>query len=318
MIVWLASYPRSGNTYMRMLLRHGLGLATCSLHAEGDDRDFGRQEGLAEVIGHVVGLGGQALIDHANASDELHVIKTHEPPLSNDPAIYVLRDGRSSIVSFFHYIAATSNPLPMEQIIGEMEHFGSWSSHFDAWHPLDRPHTLFLRFEDVTSDPAGTIARIAAFLGRPVSGEFALSFDELNKKAPQFFRSGSDKRNIEEMGPFMGPFSLKHGQLMAQMGYMTRDAVAEEIAQYARVLEADTRTAEPDVTSVLQQLAIIETNAHQRYANLYGLLDGLIKDSSRAREVGAKLEASEQRLAAMEADFLELKRGYSRMRQLGG
>ena len=34
MVVWIASYPRSGNTLLRMLIRYGFGMSTFSVFDE--------------------------------------------------------------------------------------------------------------------------------------------------------------------------------------------------------------------------------------------------------------------------------------------
>ena len=58
-----------------------------------------------EAIGHLGSdLQGDDLINWVRRSPETYVIKTHEPPATNDPAIYIVRDGRSVIVSYFHYL----------------------------------------------------------------------------------------------------------------------------------------------------------------------------------------------------------------------
>lgn len=49
MIVWLASYPRSGNTYLRMLLHQLHGLKTYSVY---DDPLLELLDGSAEAVGH--------------------------------------------------------------------------------------------------------------------------------------------------------------------------------------------------------------------------------------------------------------------------
>jgi hypothetical protein len=51
MLVWLASYPRSGNTLLRAVLKECLGLSTFSLHDDGDRRVFATPS-LCEAVGH--------------------------------------------------------------------------------------------------------------------------------------------------------------------------------------------------------------------------------------------------------------------------
>ena len=48
-IIWLASYPRSGNTLLRTVLWHCFGLRSASLYPE----DLGGNAALKSYIGHV-------------------------------------------------------------------------------------------------------------------------------------------------------------------------------------------------------------------------------------------------------------------------
>lgn len=50
MIVWLASYPRSGNTFLRVLFRHVFGIETYSVY--NDLLDIGSDGDISAVTGH--------------------------------------------------------------------------------------------------------------------------------------------------------------------------------------------------------------------------------------------------------------------------
>jgi len=70
MIVWLASYPRSGNTALRVLLNRVFGLETLSLY---DDRtDIGASEERARLVGHRShGRTAEAFAAEAAAASDL-------------------------------------------------------------------------------------------------------------------------------------------------------------------------------------------------------------------------------------------------------
>ena len=48
-IVWVASYPRSGNTMLRTVLWHCLGLRTASVYPN----DLGGNKDLEDYVGHI-------------------------------------------------------------------------------------------------------------------------------------------------------------------------------------------------------------------------------------------------------------------------
>ena len=237
MIVWLASYPRSGNTFVRILLRQGFGLKTYSLH-QGDDKDFG-DEKLSDIVGHTTAAPEHDLVSEARASSELYVIKTHQPPLTDDPAIYIVRDGRSATVSYFHYVNEGKEfKIPMEAMIDGNDFSGSWSGHYAAWEPLKRPNTLLLRYEEITRDPETAIEVIGEFLKLKGEKTVPKTFSDLQQTAPKFFRAGSDEKNIAEMTPYLGRFAAHHGRLMVELGYMRDDEVRAHLDEYVKSFEA--------------------------------------------------------------------------------
>ena len=98
MLIWLASYPRSGNTYLRLLLSKTFGVTTWSVydHDRNTDRVFERASGQAQPTF----TSSHALCDAAANSPDPCFVKTHELPEPGDthPAVYLLRDGRAAVV----------------------------------------------------------------------------------------------------------------------------------------------------------------------------------------------------------------------------
>jgi sulfotransferase family protein len=97
MLVWVASFPRSGNTFLRIILHRLYGVRASTVY----DVD-----GVAERLGEeLIGYTGRpgSLAD-MRASDEPHFIKTHRQRDAdvdeNDPAICLVRDGRDALVSW--------------------------------------------------------------------------------------------------------------------------------------------------------------------------------------------------------------------------
>lgn len=218
MLVWLASYPRSGNTFVRSILKECFEIRTQTLHGEGDARAFATPE-LQEAVGHTsTGLSNQDLIDYANAAEEPIIVKTHEPPLTDDKTIHIVRDGRSAIVSYFHFMAEVENcPVPLDKIIRGDVYAGSWSAHYLAW--ASRANTLVIRYEDLVSSPNAAAHKISAFIGKPVQNPFTKSFSELKSLKPAFFRKGSDLANIAEIASYSELFDQHHSAVMKDLGY---------------------------------------------------------------------------------------------------
>jgi len=229
MITWLSSYPRSGNTLLRSMLRNAFELTSYS--AYDDIGDIGADANVADRVGHVfLGAPWPQAYERLQSSDEVTFVKTHEVPTDAGKAIYVVRDGRSACRSYFHYLRdffqrSRASTYTLADVIAGLTPALSWTDHLNAWNPLQRPNTLVLRFEQLLADPAEQIARIAAFIQRDPSRQWQNNFEELRRHDPRFFRAGAatdpataiDASDLELFWAF-------HGDWMKRLGYVAPDA----------------------------------------------------------------------------------------------
>ncbi|MGH7972715.1 MAG: sulfotransferase domain-containing protein [Limisphaerales bacterium] len=287
--VWLASYPRSGNTFLRILLQNAFHLPTYSIY-HVEDQDY--QDPSAEAIEAAVALPknlDQLISRESGAS--LTVIKTHEPPRDQSPAIYIARDGRAAIDSYFHYHQrfAIDKPSLTEVIAGACQ-FGKWSEHYAAWMPRTRPNTLFLRYEDLVARPAEIIPQIAQLLAiEPVGGKLP-TFDELKQRSPAFFRRGQNQDYLTKWSPGqMALFNWIHGPAMEELGYALSPAPP---------IEKDT----------VIELARAAGRLHGLYLENLRKLGASWTQCQQFSEEARKLREAAPRLAEIERE-LELLRG---------
>src|SRR5579863_4797939 len=76
MIVWLASYPRSGNTLLRMVLKHCFEVASYSLYS---DQEFS-VPAIREIVGErAIGSDPQKFLNRLRAQGSIACVKTHAP-----------------------------------------------------------------------------------------------------------------------------------------------------------------------------------------------------------------------------------------------
>jgi len=158
-MIWLASYPRSGNTLLRTILWQCFGLRSSSIYPN----DLGGNKALEDFVGH---CEREADADNRATDCDISLIKTHELLPDDSQAIYVVRDGRAASVSLQHFYADT---LTLEAVINGRHRFGTWSAHVESWHPWDRPNTLLLKYEDLSSDLSYTLSCISDFIQREPS-----------------------------------------------------------------------------------------------------------------------------------------------------
>ncbi len=173
-MIWLASFPRSGNTFLRIVLYEVYGIESSTFHHETNypvDANYA----------------------------EFPIVKTHllpdelTPADPSIPAIYLVRDGRDCVVSLAHYrqqLIAEDSDLETDLLeaidAASGCHFGGWSEHVRRWLPRA---SLVLRFEDLIADPIACTEQLRPWLDLPEPRTDRLpSFSELRSRD---FRYGS-------------------------------------------------------------------------------------------------------------------------------
>jgi hypothetical protein len=153
-VVWLASWPRSGNTLLRTILWQCFGLRSGSLYPD----ELGGNNNLAAYIGH------EEQIESLFKPGNIPLIKTHEAQSDDNPAIYIVRNGKAAAISLWQFYNGYGS-VPLEAIIEGRTKFGTWTDHLQSWRPWERRKTLFLKYEDIISDLPSTLGKISNFLG---------------------------------------------------------------------------------------------------------------------------------------------------------
>ena len=203
-LLWLASYPRSGNTFLRTVMFRCFGVRSASLYPN----DLGSDRTLHESVGHIEHSGPQK-IDFGG--ERLWLVKTHDRPTDDAPAIYVVRNGRDATASL-----AAFDRVSMGEVVEGRHRFGTWANHLDMWQPRTRPKTLLLRYEDMTADLPATLARIADFTGLAPQRTTLPERDTLGDG--RWIRTTSAERD-ELVGDALFRFWQINGEAMREYGY---------------------------------------------------------------------------------------------------
>ncbi len=214
-MIWLASFPRSGNTFARNVLYQSYGLVSTEVNLDS--------------------------LQYSSTHEEYPVVKTHlrpgQVPLrsAGHVVIYLVRDGRDALVSIAHHrtniVAPGSDFLEnLEEAIRAEEgsYFGGWGLNVAEW--MERADVV-IRFEDLIQDPIGQLERLREFIDLPQPEKEALpTFSSQKfgnpKYGPQkgenqlFFRKGKSNGWKEEMPDHLEQlFWKKHGRVMQALGY---------------------------------------------------------------------------------------------------
>ena len=204
MIVWVASFPRSGNTFLRIVLHRLYGLRTSVVY----DVD-----GVAARVGvDLVGFEERpASIDAMRADGDPHLVKTHNPRDERiddaDRAICLVRDGRDALVSWARQRTEGDAPVfeaelrtridPPEEVGA-----GTWGPNVLSWLTPPAPHRRLLRYEELVGDPTRAVTRtVAALLPEltPSADARLPTFAELRLVDDRFFRRGHTGTHLDEM-----------------------------------------------------------------------------------------------------------------------
>lgn len=221
MIIWLASYPRSGNTLVRIVLAQIYGYDTYSLYNDADIQGMG----MADLL-HQKRFDARSMTEYEQSSKP-YFVKTHESPptLDFNPTIYVVRDGRDTLVSHAHYRIdvekASGFVEVLEGLVWRKQWLGGWSAHVRTWlHKSPAP--FILHFEDLLASPVGYVQRALQYLklpAEPVGGQLP-TFEGLHKQWPKFFRGGrADSWTREMNANTRQMFHEYHAEVMKTMGY---------------------------------------------------------------------------------------------------
>ncbi|WP_164931322.1 sulfotransferase domain-containing protein [Erythrobacter sp. HKB08] len=206
-IVWLASYPKSGSTWVRALL------TACLFPDEPLD--------LSALVGGPIVFDRSLLDDHAAIDsadltldallpyqsafhrafaaegDGPVLVKTHSafrrasdgtalfPKQASAGAILIVRNPLDIVASYAHHEGKTADAI-IERMADEEARqdewpdktskavpqlLGSWSTNVTSWLDQDEIPLLLVRYEDLLSDPAGQLDRITSFCGLSIDLE---------------------------------------------------------------------------------------------------------------------------------------------------
>jgi hypothetical protein len=273
MIVWLASYPRSGNTLLRTVLHQTLG---CGSYSDEVDEEVRRNvamsdEAAAEYGRRELPQPWEAFYPRATADRETHFVKTHRPPRDAQPAIYVVRDGRSTLVSYerFHERFHGDRARGLLELVLGMDYYGDWSGHYARWTQRAQGRTLVLRYEELVEATPALLERIAAFAGRSSPRAWSNPFDAMNARNPGFFETGRRRwAGDERWTSFIDSLFFElHGELMERLGY----ASAEDVASARRRLTEGERVLGRLAMSLAARGEELEAVCRDRQAVIEGL-----------------------------------------------
>ena len=207
MIVWLASYPKSGNTYLRALL-------SAYLFSEDGNFDFTLLKNISQFPDKVFFKGlninlndnSEVSKNYINAQNNLNkgpntiqFFKTHSAFCKLDGhnftdlqntlgVIYIVRDPRNVVISQSHHFSlsieeSTNLMINNNRSIGSngsQTFIGSWNFNLNSWKQFKNKF-LLIKYEDLVEKPEHTFLKIINFLENLLSVKYTINEVKLKK-----------------------------------------------------------------------------------------------------------------------------------------
>ena len=197
-IIWLASYPKSGNTWMRAFLHNMLRNTTRPapineldqfVYGESSTAWFtglGKKPTTEMTSDEIMALRPLAQQRLTTMSPDSVFVKTHnylglwhDQPLHNMDVtagtIYMVRNPLDVAISMTHHfgvdldgaIDRLADPLAATENSDKhvYEYHSTWSDHVHSWTREENPWLHIVRYEDLLEKPVKSFGKITKFLG---------------------------------------------------------------------------------------------------------------------------------------------------------
>ena len=204
MIIWLASYPKSGNTWVRLFLRSYLSKNKEEFNINQKPNDdfkinrFPNNKMLKEMqidSGNFFEIAKNWITvqEKINLNNRLNILKTHNAMCTIDKskftnqdntlgAVYIVRDPRDVAVSFSHHLGISLTDvvdlmINEEHLISEKDFVlekkeagstlvSSWSNHYNSWKNYNLRKILIIKYEDLIKKTFEKFYEIVLYLNK--------------------------------------------------------------------------------------------------------------------------------------------------------
>lgn len=214
-IIWIASYPKSGNTWVRVFLHNlrremeGRGdepldlnrlheISAWEIHGRDYEAIIGKPV-MEATPAEIAGARPEVQRRLANGRDAPFLVKTHltvgmdcgHPTVNLDAtlaAVYIVRNPLDVAASYANHAGHSLDLIVEHMCTPAMktvmtakdvnETIGSWSQNVASWMGVYQRPVLFLRYEDLLNDPLRHFTRLVHFLGwKVVDAQISAAID---------------------------------------------------------------------------------------------------------------------------------------------
>jgi hypothetical protein len=239
-LVWIASYPKSGNTWIRAFLHNYIrqpntpydinkltDLTAADVNAQRYHR-YDPRPASQYTIADVQRMRRLVHRDLTALDSTLVFVKTHNARLQVEGAplitpdvtagaIYIARDPRDVAVSYSRHRGRSIDDTIAFMADAEAatggtdtnvyERLSSWSGHVHSWTSNPDPRVYTVRYEAMVSAPEATFRSLIRWLGQDPPQERlnrAIRFSAFEELRAQEQAGGFEERVAESTAPFFG------------------------------------------------------------------------------------------------------------------
>ncbi len=212
-VVWIASYPKCGNTWMRFLLSHYL---------------YGGLDSTTKLSERIPHYPYWVKNKHQFTRDpnlvKTHFLNTHTSVVAENSvgAIYILRHPKDVLLSIINYLQMGQHTTQTELEIAKefcenngikkwmQIGYGSYSEHVTSWLSSDLPKVV-VRYEALKANPVEEFVKVLEFL--------QLNIDSARVKASVDACSFESLKQMEKQDRDAGRVVLGNEQTQAENKY---------------------------------------------------------------------------------------------------
>ena len=206
MIVWLASYPKSGNTWVRLFLeallysdKNEIDINNTRIRQFPLRQDFSdlqvNEDNIHEFIFNCI-----TCQDKINLDNKIKIFKTHNAfweagnyAFTNDHnthgVINIVRDPRNVITSLKNHFNSENYNEALSFITDKKKHIGSkfntrnnnlptiissWSNHYNSWKKIKKNY-LLIKYENLLNNPQNEFGKIVKYLNENFDKNFEIN-----------------------------------------------------------------------------------------------------------------------------------------------
>ena len=248
MIIWLASYPKSGNTWLRMFLKSYFQKPGTKFALNQEVLDNFRSHGFPdlEILKHLkinfkkfeeIAKNWETMQDYINLNNKTNFLKTHNSMCTVGPykftthkntkgGIYLIRDPRDVLISYSSHLGKSyedtfkimsssdsneSPPLSNKDDSYEKTLLGSWADHYNSWKSYKSSKILIIKYEDMVLQNYDTFKKIINYLNEIDNTE--VDEEKLNRALKQ-----TEFKELQDMEKKHGFSEKLEGELFFRKG----------------------------------------------------------------------------------------------------